>query len=184
MTEPVPCANEGCPAKFCGNWRGYIRVMIPVLLVVGLLGAPGAQAGDSAALVEDCIAANSGAGSVACLEKVMVTSQKEIARLEADLLGRLLSKVNRDDITHAHYKQAVSSLAHAAKRFEQFRESQCDFVVGASGAVASGSQQVRYSCRIELNDWRIAYLRQTLLANDRPVNDHESVPCADLSREL
>ncbi|MFT3777909.1 MAG: hypothetical protein QM772_06465 [Ottowia sp.] len=113
-------------------------------------------------VVKQCIAENSGASSIDCLEKSFRETQRNIARLEKGILDKLKRKLRANDITKTHYELAVSSLVDASKKFARFGERQCDFSIGASGAVASGSGQVRWSCLIQLNDWRIQYLDAVL----------------------
>jgi hypothetical protein len=127
--------------------------------------APTAHAQDHVLAVEKCISENSGAASVDCLEKIFWKTQKKIGILEEAILTRLAKKREADDLTSVHYVLAVSSLKDASKKFVKFSERQCDFALGASGAVASGSGIVRWSCLIQLNDWRIQYLSAVLLKN-------------------
>ena len=117
-----------------------------------------AQAHDHAAAMERCIAEQSGAPSVACLEAVFWDTQRHIARLEKTLLAGLRQQRQAGELTGTHHELAASSLVDAAKKYEAFRERQCDFALGASGAAASGAEQVRWQYRIRLNDWRIDYL--------------------------
>lgn len=134
------------------------------LLLLCALGAT-AQAAppqNHDAAVRQCIAENSGAGSVDCLKSIFWETQRTHARLEKALLGMLKKQRQADELTPTHHQLAVSSLADAARKFEAFRERQCDFALGASGSVASGAEQVRWQCRIRLNDWRTQYLQQLL----------------------
>ena len=115
--------------------------------------------------MERCIAANSGAGSVACLEAIFWGTQRSIARQEKALLAGLRQQRQAGELTGTHHELAAAALADAAKKFESFRERQCDFALGASGAAASGAEQVRWQCRIRLNAWRIEFLKGPLGAN-------------------
>jgi hypothetical protein len=109
--------------------------------------------------VDQCITENSGADSVDRLQNIYWKIQRSISKQEHVILVKLKKKRQADDLTDTHYKLAVSSLMDASKKFTKFRERQCDFAVGASGAVASGSGQVRWSCLIRLADWRFQYLK-------------------------
>lgn len=77
----------------------------------------------------------------------------------------MAKKQQINSITETHYNLAISSLTDASEQFVKFAEYQCNYAVGASGAVASGSRQINLSCLIQLNDWRIQYLK-TILAKD------------------
>ena len=112
-----------------------------------------------------CIVENSGLGSVECLEAIFWDTQRSIARLEKTLLAGLRQQRQAGELTGTHHELAVAALADAAKKFESFRERQCDFALGASGAAASGAERVRWQCRIRLNAWRIEYLKGALGAN-------------------
>jgi len=110
---------------------------------------------DHALAVEQCIAENSGAGSVACFEKIFLENQRKITGLERALIRALKQKRQTDDFGETHYQLAVSSLRDASKKFAAFSQRQCDFAIGASGATASGSDQVRWPCLIRLScPWR------------------------------
>ena len=127
-----------------------------------LLGATLAHGGGHAARAERCIAENSGADSAACLEKVHAQTQQEIRRLQRAILARLARQREAGELTETHHQLAVSSLRAATKSYAGFSAQQCDFAVGASGAMASGSAQVRWSCLIRLADSRISYLEVIL----------------------
>lgn len=123
--------------------------------LICLLAFQGAYGGGHAARAERCIAENSGADSVACLERLHQQTQRKIRRLESTILARLERRREAGELTETHHQLAVSSLREAAKAYAGFSARQCDFAVGASGAVASGSAQVRWSCLIRLADSRI-----------------------------
>jgi len=118
-----------------------------------------AYAHNNRVAVKQCIEENSGADSIECLQKIFWKTQQNIAKLEKAILNHLTKQWQADNLTQTHYQMAVSSLRDASKKFAKFSERQCDFAIGESGAVASGSAQVRWSCLIELNDWRIQYLK-------------------------
>ncbi|WP_374350320.1 lysozyme inhibitor LprI family protein [Chitinimonas sp.] len=133
-----------------------------------LLGGVALAAGASQSLVdyparaEECIAANSGAGSIDCLQSLFYVTTGRIAGLENGIAKKLASKRHRDEITPTHHQYALAALRDAGRKFSRFAARQCEFSVGASGAVASGSGQVYWSCRIRLNAQRIVDLSQIL----------------------
>lgn len=143
-------------------WRHLVasRPSVPgsLLLLAIACAAPVAHAGEHAPQAARCIAENSGAASLECLEKTYWQAQGEIRRMEAAIIARLARERKAGTLTASHHEMAVSSLRDAARQFDRFSARQCDFAQGASGAVASGGGQVRWSCLIELADWRIQYL--------------------------
>ena len=112
--------------------------------------------------IDDCASKSSGAGLSECLENIFLETQQDIRRSEKAVLYKLKKQRQAGDLMDTNYELAVSSLNDASKKFAKFSERQCDFAVGASGAVASGSSQVRWRCLIRLNDWRIQYLKSVL----------------------
>jgi hypothetical protein len=116
--------------------------------------------------VEHCIAQNSGADSVDCLNKIFDSTVLKIDMLEQDAREQVLRRLLVDRIGETHYDMSISALDGAAENFDAFSHHQCEFVVGNSGAVASGSGQIYWSCRIGLNDQRIEYLER-LSTQDR-----------------
>ncbi|WP_157462805.1 hypothetical protein [Curvibacter gracilis] len=134
-----------------------------VLLGLSLLcGTQNSRGQDHALAVDQCIAERSGADSVICIEKIKQNSQAELRRLERATVLKLKKQSTAGDITVTHYQMAVSALNKASTEFARFSAHQCEFSVGASGAVASGSGQVRGACHVQLNDWRIQYLKMEL----------------------
>ncbi|MDN6857087.1 DUF1311 domain-containing protein [Pseudomonas sp. CAN2814] len=132
-----------------------------------LLALPAlAMARDFPAEGEECIAANSGAGSVQCLTELYYQSNHELRRLEDRLVAQSAQRLRDDRITRTHHEQAVSSLRDAARRYAKYSERQCDFEVGYSGAAASGAQQVFYRCLLRLNQGRRDYLLAALKDSD------------------
>jgi uncharacterized protein YecT (DUF1311 family) len=110
-----------------------------------------------------CIAENSGAGSIECLEKLYQSTEDELLTLDKHILDSLESKLKQNDITQVHYQSALSSLKKSAVKFKSYRDSSCDFAANYSGAVASGYQQVRWTCLIEKNQLRIVFLKNQLI---------------------
>ena len=92
---------------------------------------------------------------MACLEAVFWDTQRHIARLEKALAAGLRQQRQAGELMGTHHELAAAALVDAAKKYKVFRERQCDYALGASGAAASGAEQVRWQCRIRLNDWRI-----------------------------
>lgn len=134
--------------------------------VVAMFPAPG-MASDPArdAAADACIAAHSGADSIDCLKALAATAAAERQTLEAAVLARTQARRDADDIGETHHRLATSALRAATQAFASYAEHQCEAEVGLAGAAASGSGQVHWSCRIRLEDDRIAHLR-TLLARD------------------
>ena len=130
----------------------------PCVMLVGMtlfwLAAP-VRGGEHDAAAKQCIAENGGAGSIDCLERLYYQTERDITRLEKKIIAHLRHQRKNDELTGTHFELAVSSLKDASTKFRTFSARQCDYAVGASGAVASGSGQVRWRCLIELNDWRI-----------------------------
>ena len=147
-------------------------VRIPAALAIAatlsLPGMASERARDEAA--EACIAENSGADSVDCLMAIANAANAERLALEAAFFARAQTRLDANDIGETHHGIAVADMRSAAHAFEDYAEHQCEAEVGLSGAVASGSGQIRWSCKIRLIDDRIAHL-QRLLARDalRPV---------------
>lgn len=117
-----------------------------------------------------CIAENSGAESVDCLMAIADATEAERLALEETFLARAQARLDANDIGETHHGIAVADMRSAAQTFKDYAEHQCEAEVGLSGAVASGSGQIHWSCKIRLIDDRNAHLR-ALLARDamRPV---------------
>lgn len=144
--------------------------------VVAMFPAP-AMASDPVrdAAADACIAAHSGADSVDCLKAIADAAAAEREALEAAILARAQARRDVDDIGETHHRLATSALHAAAQAFAAYAEHQCEAEVGLAGAVASGSGQVHWSCRIRLEDDRIAHLR-ALLARDAQRNAASPAP--------
>lgn len=145
--------------------------MLAALAIVASVSLPSAaseRARDTAATV--CIAENSGAESVDCLMAIANTADAERLTLEEAFLARAQARLDANDIGETHHGIAVAELRFASQAFKDYAEHQCEAEVGLSGAAASGSDQIHWSCKIRLIDERIAHLR-ALLARDalRPV---------------
>lgn len=128
--------------------RAMLLLVLPSLVM----------ARDFPAAGEECIAANSGAGSVQCLTQLYSESRSELRRLEDRIAARSAERSRDGRITATHHEQAVSAMRDAARRYGKFSERQCDFEVGYSGAAASGAQQVFYRCLLRLDQARRDYL--------------------------
>jgi metallo-beta-lactamase class B len=142
------------------------------LVVAAILSFPisaSKRAHDQAA--EACIAENSGAESIDCLTAIADATKADILALENDVRTHADKRLQSGDILQTHHALAVSGLSSASKTFTGHAEHQCDAELGMSGAAASGSGQIYWSCTIRLNDDRIAYLRQ-LLARWQDTEQH------------
>lgn len=117
---------------------------------------------DYIADAEECITANSGAGSTDCLRRLYYESNLEIRRLEDQIVAQSRKREQDDTITEAHHEQAVSSMRDAARKFGKFSERQCSFEVGYAGAVASGARQVFFRCLLRFNEERKGYLFEVI----------------------
>ncbi|MDR2173311.1 MAG: hypothetical protein LBE32_03795, partial [Burkholderiales bacterium] len=117
-----------------------------LMTVFCLIFSHACLAQDHAAAAEQCIAENSGASSLDCLQKIYRQIQQEIAGLQKTIQIRLKEKRQAGDLIQTHYESAFSSLADASKKYAAFSERQCDFESAASGAAASGYGQVRWRC--------------------------------------
>ncbi len=113
---------------------------------------------DYIAEAEECVAAESGAGSADCLRNLYYDSNLEIRRLEDRIVAQSRKREQDDTITEAHHEQAASSMRDAARKFGKFSERQCSFEVGYAGAAASGARQVFFRCLLRFNEERKAYL--------------------------
>lgn len=141
LQRPVKCAYFLCSVLWCA-------------------AAAQAHGHDHAKQADNCIAANSGADSVECLEKLLYETKAQIGWLENSLHATLRHALKIDDIGNTHFLMGATGLRDASKKFYEYSERQCDFDLGLSGAGASGSGQVYYSCLIRLNDDRANYLER------------------------
>lgn len=111
---------------------------------------------------EVCIAENSGAGSIECLEKLYKTLNQELDQLDQDVLESLEIRDKNDIITSVHYESAVTAFKKSVEDFKHYRESSCNFRTYYSGAVASGYGQVLYKCLIEQTEMQNQFLKHIL----------------------
>lgn len=145
--------------------------MLAAFAIVASLSLPGAASErERDAAANACIAENSGAESVDCLMAIANTADAERLTLEEAFFVRAQARLDANDIGETHHGIAVAELRSASQAFKDYAEHQCEAEVGLSGAAASGSGQIHWSCKIRLIDDRIAHLR-ALLARDalRPV---------------
>jgi hypothetical protein len=136
--------------------------MKKILLLVICISSPVVMA-EWVSSAGTCIAENSGAGSIECLEKLYQLTEDEILELDKKILDSLETKLKQNDITQVHYQSALSSLKKSVRKFKSYRNDSCDFAANYSGAVASGYQQVRWKCLIEKNQLRIVFLKNQLI---------------------
>jgi hypothetical protein len=148
--------------------------ILGVVCLISFQGIASAQQHDAS--VEECIAGHSGADSLECLEKKFFQAQKRMASLEKKIRGQLNILFKIHNLTGAHHEMAVSSLKDASRKFAKFSERQCDFATGASGAAASGAGQIRWSCLIQLNDWRIRHLQVVLAELHKQELNYRALP--------
>ena len=124
-------------------------ILSSIILVGGIVFSPVAIAHYEENLAQQCIAKNSGSDGLICLEKVFNQTQQEMYRTEKELRRKLTERHATETITATHYRQGLSALRHASRHFAAFSQQQCELAVGYSGAVASGSGQIYWSCRIK-----------------------------------
>lgn len=96
--------------------------------------------------IDDCIASNSGADSIICLEDMLRDTDAEWNSLEKKIIASLERKLKSQDLTATHFSAALASFKQSHNDFEKFRETACNFVAYSSGAVASGYQQHLLGC--------------------------------------
>lgn len=145
---------------------------IAIFAAIAIWSSPAAAASepDRERAAQACIAERSGAESVECLMALAQAADAERLVLEDAFLARAQTRLDTNDIGETHHALATSELRSASHAFADYAEHQCEAEVGLSGAVASGSGQIHWRCKIRLYDARIAHLR-TSLARDaqRPV---------------
>lgn len=106
-----------------------------------------------------CVEAHSGAEAQDCLKQCFLASRQALTREKQAILARLQELRNQDELGHTHYALAAAALRKAGAGHQAYAAAHCDFAVGASGAVASGSALVRWRCLIELNQQRLKLLQ-------------------------
>lgn len=111
---------------------------------------------------DTCIAANSGADSLICLEQLHQSVQNKIQRQQGLLQKNWRKRRDSEELTHQHYQQAISESRLANRHFAEFSHKTCLARVGASGAVASGAGQIYWSCRIDWAQQRLTELSKQL----------------------
>lgn len=139
----------GC-SRCCGLW----------LLTIPLNSlALGPAVPDYEAQAAACIEAHSGAEAQDCLEQCFLASRQALKREEQAILTQLQAFRDRDELGNTHHALAAASLRQAGAGHQAYAAAHCDFAVGASGAVASGSALVRWRCLIALNQQRLKLLQ-------------------------
>lgn len=127
-------------------------------LIFLLISAENSAADIKLSPAQACIATNSGADSVICLQQLEAGLQQKIRRQQAALQKRWRSLRDAGELTETHYQVAVTESRLANRAFLQFTTNQCQAMTGARGAVASGYGQVYWTCRIDWAQQRLAYL--------------------------
>lgn len=115
--------------------------------------------------IDDCIASNSGAGSVICLEEMLRDTDFEWISLEKKIIASLERKLKIQDLTATHLSAALVSFKQSHNDFEKFRENTCNFVAYSSGAVASGYQQHLLGCMNRKTRAHIDWLKRIFFRN-------------------
>lgn len=111
-------------------------------------------------IAETCIAENSGAGSVECLQKLYEKLNQELDQLNRDLLLSLEQRDKQDHITSTHYEHSLAAFKRSILDFKLYRKSSCDAQTYYSGAVASGYSQVLYKCLISQTEIHHQFLKK------------------------
>jgi hypothetical protein len=105
--------------------------------------------------VETCIAENSGAASITCLDSLYQKSEFDRQAMKKQLQASLRARLLKGDITQVHYDSALAALKKSWVEFASYRDSICLVIANYSGAVASGYQQIYLGCLIEKNQLQI-----------------------------
>lgn len=111
---------------------------------------------------EACIAENSGAGSIECLEKLYKTLNQELDELNKEVVSSLEERNRQNIITVNHYDSALLAFNRSILDFKLYRENCCNFSTYYSGGVASGYAQVLYTCLIKQTEIRTEFLELKL----------------------
>lgn len=138
----------------------YFSVILGIILVC-LSSLSHAQSEQIAA--EQCIAQHSGSDSLICLERILAKTDKKIKQASTTLVQQLKQAHQNENLSTTHYQQAVRALGQSQRTFNAFSQQYCEFKVGVSGAVASGSSQIYQTCRIALNEWHLQQLRSRFI---------------------
>jgi uncharacterized protein YecT (DUF1311 family) len=109
---------------------------------------------------ETCIAENSGAGSIECLQKLYETVNQQLYQLNRDLISNLEERDKQDEITHVHYQSALAAFKRSVLDFKLYRESSCNTLTYYTGAVASGYGQHLYQCLISQTEIHNQFLKK------------------------
>lgn len=135
--------------------------MKKILLMMILVSSLNVTADDMTP-AEDCIAENSGAASIDCLKNLYEKLNQEMDQLNQDMVLSLEARHKQDQITSAHFEQALVALNRSILDFKLYRKSSCDAQAYYSGAVASGYSQVLYQCLIKQTETRSQFLTNRL----------------------
>lgn len=134
--------------------------LLLLLLCLGHTAASAASMQQTSA--EACIAANSGADSLNCLEQLHHSVQNKIQQQQSLLQKNWRKHRDSEELTNQHYQQAISESRLANRYFAEFSHKHCLARIGASGAVASGAGQIYWTCRIELAQQHLSNLTTQL----------------------
>jgi uncharacterized protein YecT (DUF1311 family) len=126
-----------------------------------MLMPPMANSGNQLA-AQQCIAQNSGAESIVCLERLYYLGTRKIAITESQVKSALRKRKANGDLSQTHYEAAMAEFKKSSSFFNQYRDRTCYFAASATDGAASGYSQVLYSCLIEENERRIDFLNGIL----------------------
>ncbi|MFT8891878.1 MAG: lysozyme inhibitor LprI family protein [Acetobacter papayae] len=135
-----------------------LGVCLAVYLPVSALAASTDPAPGERALREEC-SAFSQTGMRDCLAKKAENSQQTLQQAEEDV-ARRLSKWDED---RKYVSQARAKLTESNKDFAKYRDVQCAFSSSlGGGAIGNAIDMRRLACIAELNDRRVAQLRNAV----------------------
>lgn len=132
------------------------------ILLLLILIAPSLLLAEEMSPAENCIAGDSGVGSVECLKKLYKTLNQELDQLNKDVVSSLEERDRQDIITVIHYDSALLAFKRSVLDFKLYRESSCNTFTYYSGGVASGYGQQLYKCLIIQTEIHNQFLKKIL----------------------
>ena len=91
----------------------------------------------------------------ACLQVKVQRSDNELRKVEANMRKSLAAW----DQEPVYIKRSTSTFASSVKQFNLFRTQQCEFIASLA-AGGNGQGDLRPSCVVDLNEKRIAQIKQ------------------------
>lgn len=118
---------------------------------------------DVSTTINDCIAENSGAGGIDCLQAILNDMDKKLHSAHQEVMKNLKQKWQQHSITETHYLAASEKLQATEELLKRYRESLCDALASSTGAVASGYQDYRLACLIRYTQSHIESIQHEFL---------------------